>query len=81
MVQRRRSLTQALAALALAGRVPVKVGGEGGPIRIGDFLVASPTPGRAMRVLAQPALGTVVGKALRGFDQGQGTIEMPVMLR
>ncbi len=35
--------------LALAGRVPVKVTTENGPIKIGDLLVSSPTPGHAMR--------------------------------
>ncbi|OGY10486.1 MAG: hypothetical protein A3E16_04315, partial [Candidatus Blackburnbacteria bacterium RIFCSPHIGHO2_12_FULL_44_25] len=35
--------------LALAGRVPVKVNGEGGPINIGDYLTSSSTPGVAMK--------------------------------
>ncbi|MHB2027182.1 MAG: beta strand repeat-containing protein, partial [Elusimicrobiota bacterium] len=35
--------------LVLAGRVPVKVDLEGGPIHIGDYLTSSSTPGYAMR--------------------------------
>jgi hypothetical protein len=68
-------------ALALAGRVPVKVTGDRRAIRIGDLLVASPAPGHAMRAPAKPAVGTVVGKALQDFDQPKGSIKMLVMAR
>lgn len=67
-------------ALALAGRVPVKVTGEGGPIHIGDLLVAAPTPGHAMRSRGAPQPGTVIGKALQNLDEAAGTILMLVML-
>ncbi|MFZ5366523.1 MAG: phage integrase SAM-like domain-containing protein [Patescibacteria group bacterium] len=51
--------------LALAGRVPVKVSGIGGSIKRGDFLTASPVPGRAMK-----ATGKVrtIGIALSPFE-------------
>lgn len=68
-------------ALALAGRVPVKVTSEGGAIRTGDLLVASSTPGYAMRAPADPAVGTVVGKALERADRAKGSIKMLVMAR
>jgi hypothetical protein len=68
-------------ALALAGRVPVKVTGSSRPIRIGDLLVASSTPGYAMRAPADPAVGTVIGKALANFDAAKGTIKMLAMTR
>ncbi len=67
--------------LALVGRVPVKVCAENGPIRPGDLLVASSTPGRAMRAPASPGPGTVIGKALGTLDAGLGWVEMLVMLR
>jgi hypothetical protein len=67
--------------LALIGRVPVKVTVESGAIRPGDLLVASSTPGCAMRAPAEPAPGTVVGKALQTLSAGTGVIEMIVMLR
>ena len=41
--------TEGKALLALLGIVPVKVTDEGGPIRPGDLLVVSSTPGYAMR--------------------------------
>jgi len=68
-------------ALALVGRVPVKVTDEAGSIRAGDLLVASSTPGHAMKAPAQPAAGTIVGKALQPHTQGAGKVEMLVMLR
>lgn len=68
----------ARAPLALAGQVPVKVTAENGAIRPGDLLVASSTPGHAMRADANPAAGTVIGKALERFDNGTGTIRMLV---
>ena len=67
--------------LALVGRVPVKVTAENGPIRPGDLLVAASTPGYAMRGPANPAAGTVIGKALSRLDDGAGVTEMLVMLR
>ncbi len=69
-----------LARVALAGRVPVKVDASCGAIQIGDALVASATPGRAMRS-GNPASCTVVGKALEPFASGQGTIMMMVLNR
>jgi hypothetical protein len=67
--------------LALAGRVPVKVSAENGAVHPGDLLVSASIPGHAMRAPANPALGTIVGKALETLEQGTGTIEMLVMLR
>ncbi len=68
-------------ALALAGRVPVKVSAENGAINPGDLLVASGTPGHAMRAPSNPAAGTVIGKALGRLGAGTGRVEMLVMLR
>ncbi len=68
-------------ALALVGRVPVKIVGEGGAIRPGDLLVASNTPGHAMRAPAEVKPGTVIGKALQPFTGDTGTIQMLVMTR
>lgn len=68
-------------ALALAGRVPVRASAENGPIRPGDLLVSASIPGHAMRAPANPALGSVIGKALESLDAGTGSVEMLVMLR
>jgi hypothetical protein len=51
--------------LVLAGRVPVKVSTENGPIAIGDWLAPASAPGVAMRA-SEP--GAVVGIALEAFD-------------
>ena len=67
--------------LALVGNVPVKVCAENGAIRPGDLLVASSTPGHAMRAPANPAPGTVIGKALGNLANGAGIIQMLAMLR
>jgi hypothetical protein len=68
--------------LALVGRVPVKVTAEeGGPIYPGDLLVSSSTPGHAMKAGADPPIGTIIGKALGRLEDGQGVIQMLVMLR
>lgn len=67
--------------LAVSGVVPVKVTAENGPIRPGDLLIASSTPAHAMVAGPDPEAGTVIGKALTGLADGQGTVRMLVMLR
>jgi hypothetical protein len=69
------------APLAVVGIVPVKVSAENGSIVPGDLLVSSSTPGHAMRPDANPPVGTVIGKALEGLDEGTGVIQMLVMLQ
>jgi hypothetical protein len=67
--------------LALAGRVPVKVTNETGPIRRGDLLTTSSTPGHAMRCADRTACsGAIVGKAMEPFDKPEGTITALVVL-
>jgi hypothetical protein len=66
--------------LAVMGIVPCKVSAENGPIRPGDLLVTSSTPGHAMRD-ADPAVGTVLGKALEALPSGTGVIRVLVTLQ
>ena len=57
------------APVALAGQVVCNVTTEAGPIKKGDLLVTSSTPGHAMRIdpkKAEP--GTVLGVALQSFS-------------
>jgi hypothetical protein len=68
-------------ALALAGRVPVKVCDENGAIEPGDLLVAASLAGHAMKAPSMPVPGTVIGKALGAHSSSTGLIEMIVMLR
>ena len=60
-------------ALALTGRVPTKVVG---PVHKGDMMVST-ADGRA-RAESNPAMGTVIGKALEDFDGTEGVIEVVV---
>jgi len=67
--------------LAVMGVVPVKISAENGSIMPGDMLVASNIPGHAMFAGDNPPQGTVIGKALQGFEKGEGVIMMMVMLQ
>jgi len=68
--------------LAIAGRVPLQVTAENGPIQIGDLLVSSSIPGYAMRCDdSQKAVGSVVGKAMEPLEDATGVIVVQVMLR
>jgi hypothetical protein len=67
--------------LAVLGVVPVKACTENGPVQPGDLLVASSTPGHAMKADEHPPTGTVIGKALEGLGEDIGTIQMMVMLQ
>jgi len=62
-------------------RSPIKVSAENGPIRPGDLLVTSATPGHAMRAGDKPPQGTVIGKALGGLDHGTGVFRVLVTLQ
>ena len=67
--------------VATTGRVKVRVNANRYPIKIGDLLVTSNTPGVAMksepfhlygRTMHRP--GTIIGKALEPLSTGEGTI-------
>lgn len=61
------------AAVALQGRVPVKVVGT---IRKGDIMVSAGN-GEAM-ACSQPVMGSVIGKSLENFEGARGIIEVAV---
>jgi len=59
--------------VGVVGVIPTKVSGENGPIRRGDLLVTSSTPGHAMKGTDRERMfGATLGKALENFD-GSGT--------
>lgn len=63
---------KAAIAVALVGRVPVRVSDENGPIEPGDPLAVSSTPGVAMKATKD---GYVIGRAMQEYkDPGQGAI-------
>ena len=67
--------------IATTGRVRVKVDATAAPVKIGDLLVTSDKPGRAMKSVPvslggipihRP--GTIIGKALESLEGGEGEI-------
>jgi len=68
--------------LAVIGIVPCEVSAENGPIEAGDLLVASSTPGHAMKGTDRSRmLGAVVGKALEPLREGTDVIQVLVTLQ
>jgi hypothetical protein len=68
--------------VAIIGIVPCKVSAENGPIRRGDLLVTSATPGHAMKGTDRSRmLGAVVGKAMGSLPAGTGVVEVLVTLQ
>ena len=68
--------------VALVGKVYCKVDTTNGPIRVGDLLTSSNTPGHAMRADdPMRAFGAVIGKALGNLETGQGMVPVLVSLQ
>jgi hypothetical protein len=68
--------------VALTRRVYVLADATNGPIRPGDLLTTSDTPGHAMRVTDHAkAQGAVLGKAMSGLPAGQGMVLTLVTLQ
>jgi hypothetical protein len=66
--------------IALAGRVPVKVTTENGPIRKGDSIVTSSRPGYGMKCDdTTKCAGAVLGKAMEGLSEDEGVINILVV--
>lgn len=74
--------------VATTGRVRVKVDATRAPIRVGDLLVTSDTPGYAMK--SEPIVikgrsihspGTLIGKALESLEKGTGEIMVLLSLQ
>lgn len=75
-------ITNSEIPMAMIGIVPTKVTAENGPIQIGDLLVTSSTPGRAMKGTdAGRITGAIVGKALGSLSGGNGVIDALVTLQ
>ena len=68
--------------VALVGKVYCKADASYGPIKGGDLLTTSPTPGHAMRAAdRQRAFGATLGKALGPLDEGTGLVPVLVNLQ
>jgi hypothetical protein len=68
-----------LGVVTLGAFKAIRVDASYGSILPGDLLVSSPTPGHAMRA-ADPAPGTIIGKALGSLEEGQGSIPVLITL-
>jgi hypothetical protein len=68
--------------IALMGKVYCKADASYGAIEVGDLLTTSPTLGHAMKANDPlKAFGSVIGKALRPSDEGQGLIPILIALQ
>jgi hypothetical protein len=68
--------------VALTGRVYVKADARYGPIRPGDLLTTSDTPGRAMKATDRDLTpGAVLGKAMTSLEKGEGEVLVLVTLQ
>jgi hypothetical protein len=68
--------------IALMGKVYCKVDASYGAIEVGDLLTTSPTLGHAMKANdPMKAFGSVIGKALRPLDSGEGLIPILIALQ
>ncbi|MBI5654184.1 hypothetical protein HZC53_00805 [Candidatus Uhrbacteria bacterium] len=61
--------------VALAGRVPVKITTENGPIKVGDPLAAASVPGYAMKA---SRAGSIVGRSMQDFSVSADTASSTV---
>ena len=78
----RRESSRLRSPVALVGKVCCKVDAEYEPVRVGDLLTTSPTPGHAMKACDQGrAFGAVIGKALRPLPAGQAMIPVLIALQ
>lgn len=62
--------------VALAGTVLCKMDARKGPVRPGDLVVTSDTPGSGMSgtIDSLDKIGTVIGKALDSLEDGIGLV-------
>lgn len=68
--------------VALTGRVYVKADAAYGPIKAGDLLTTSDTPGHAMKVRDHTAAqGAILGKAMTALKDGTGHVLVLVTLQ
>jgi hypothetical protein len=68
--------------VALSGRVYVLADATLGPIKPGDLLTTSSTPGHAMKVVEHGrAQGAILGKAMSALKQGKGMVLVLVTLQ
>ncbi|GJQ59864.1 MAG: hypothetical protein SCALA701_26650 [Candidatus Scalindua sp.] len=76
------SITDGEFPVALTGRVYCKADATGQPIKPGDLLTTSDTPGHVMKVSDYDrAHGATIGKAMSSLDNGKGLVLVLVSLQ
>jgi hypothetical protein len=79
---RQKGVIEGSQNVALTGRVYALADASNGPIKPGDLLTTSDTPGHAMKVTDQSrAQGAILGKAMSGLEQGKGLVLVLVTLQ
>jgi len=68
--------------VTLMGKVMCLVDATSSPVKAGDLLTSSQTPGHAMKLTARErGFGAVLGKALRPLESGRGLVPILATLR
>lgn len=82
MMEQKDTLASGAHPVALTGRVYVFVDADIAPVKIGDMLTTSATPGHAMKVQDHAAArGAILGKAMMNLESGKGLVLMLVSLQ
>jgi hypothetical protein len=82
MMQQEGTVANGSLPVALSGRVYCRADASYGPIRPGDLLTTSDTPGHAMKVTDYTrAQGAILGKAMTSLQQGRGLVLVLVTLQ
>ncbi len=83
MLRQESSVADGSLPVALTGRVYCWVDADaGGPVRPGDLLTTSDTPGHAMRAAdREQAAGATIGKAMTSLERGTGIVLILVTLQ
>ena len=79
---KQQGVTEGGENVALSGRVYVLADASNGPIKPGDLLTTSSTPGHCMKVVNQAeAQGAILGKAMTSLESGRGFVLVLVTLQ
>ncbi len=82
VMDRRPEAASPRAPIAMLGKAVCRADATGRPIRVGDLLTSSATPGAAMRAEdPERALGAIIGKALTPLDDDLGHVSMVIGLQ
>ncbi len=80
MGQQGHSMANGEHPVALTGRVYCFVDADIAPVRPGDLLTTSTTPGHAMKADPAQSMGSTIGKAMTALESGKGLVLVLVNL-